>query len=139
MRTNLPARRGRGHGFPFDTTDLDLYNTLIDSFSNWIMEDPVKDKSIVETETGYTVEIPMTGIPKEDISIELMDDRLTIKAESKKQWATGNFCSTVNRAFSVPPGTEVEDLKTTYENGVLSIDIAKKIQKGKEPKRIEIS
>ena len=104
---------------------------------------------IKETEGGYELHAELPGVKKEDVHIELhgqgANKRLVVSgtkvAEEKKEgekWhrverSFGNF----ERAFTVPADTAPEDIKATFENGMLRVAFPK--PKPTEPVKIEIS
>jgi HSP20 family protein len=86
------------------------------------------DKSI-----KLKAEIP--GVKKEDISVELNDGILTIKAEKKQESEKDSrtmiqkesYYGSMQRSFSV--GTvEADDVKASYTDGVLSITLSRKTE-----------
>ena len=104
---------------------------------------------IKETEGGYELHAELPGVKKEDVHIELRgqgaNKRLVVSgtkaAEEKKEgekWhrverSFGNF----ERAFTVPADTAPEDIKATFENGMLRVAFPK--PKPTEPVKIEIN
>ena len=104
---------------------------------------------IKETEGGYELHAELPGVKKEDVHIELhgqgANKRLVVSgtkvAEEKKEgekWhrverSFGNF----ERAFTVPADTAPEDIKATFENGMLHVAFPK--PKPTEPVKIEIN
>ena len=104
---------------------------------------------IKETEGGYELHAELPGVKKEDVHIELhgqgANKRLVVSgtkaAEEKKEgekWhrverSFGNF----ERAFTVPADTAPEDIKATFENGMLRVAFPK--PKPTEPVKIEIN
>lgn len=83
-----------------------------------------KDKKVI-----VTAELP--GINKEDISIDINDDVLTLKGERKyetevkeadfyrKERVSGSF----SRSFVLPAGVSTEEINAEYKNGILTIEI----------------
>ena len=104
---------------------------------------------IKETEGGYELHAELPGVKKEDVHIELhgqgANKRLVVSgtkvAEEKREgekWhrverSFGNF----ERAFTVPADTAPEDIKATFENGMLRVAFPK--PKPTEPVKIEIN
>ena len=106
---------------------------------------------IKETEGGYELHAELPGVKKEDVHIELhgqgANKRLVVSgtkaAEEKKEgekWhrverSFGNF----EHAFTVPADTAPEDIKATFENGMLRVVFPKPKPKPTEPVKIEIN
>ena len=88
---------------------------------------------VKETEGGYVIEADVPGAVKDDISISLEDDVMTIayeKAEEEKEEKDGYIVRerkshvAIKRAVAVP-GVDEESAKATMDNGVLKIEISK--------------
>lgn len=90
----------------------------------------------------------MAGLKKEEVKIEVEDDRvLQISGERKKEkeqkndrWhrierSHGKFL----RRFRLPENAKVEEVKATMDSGVLTITVPKQAQPKPEVKAIEIS
>lgn len=75
----------------------------------------------------------MPGLEKGDVKVEAHDGRLSIHAQksNKHEQGDGNWyiqerCnSSFYRTFTLPPGTQQEGIKATYNNGVLEVNIPK--------------
>ncbi|WAM32625.1 Hsp20/alpha crystallin family protein [Caldicellulosiruptor naganoensis] len=87
---------------------------------------------IKETENEYIIEAELPGVKKEDIKIELYDNRLTIKAETKREEKEEreNFIRRERRygAFSRTfylDNVKEDGIKAKYEDGILKIILPK--------------
>ena len=99
---------------------------------------------VTENEDGFVVKASVPGINPEDVEITFEEDVLTIKGEVAEESATeeenyhirerrtGSFA----RSIRFPVDVNAEEVKATYENGVLTLDVPK-VEEVK-PKRIEI-
>jgi HSP20 family protein len=88
---------------------------------------------LAETDDAYTLRVDVPGMTKEDISINLQNNTLTISGERlserteeseeyvRVERAFGNF----HRTFTLPDAVDQENIEATYENGVLTINIPK--------------
>lgn len=83
----------------------------------------------------YTLHADLPGFRKEDISIDLEDNRLTISAETKSETEDkgDNFVRRERRYGSFSRSFDVSDIRTAditaaYENGVLRLTLPKKEQ-----------
>ena len=73
------------------------------------------------------------GMDKNDVKVEAHDGRLSIHAHrsSKNERGDGNWymqercSSSFYRSFPLPPETQQEGIKATYNNGVLEVSIPK--------------
>lgn len=104
------------------------------------------DVDIYEDADNVIVKAEIPGMNKEDISVSLTEDTVTIsgkKAEEKKvekenyfrkEIRTGSF----SRSFTLPCAVDKEKVKATYKNGILEI-VLPKFEKEKEKEvKIEV-
>lgn len=103
--------------------------------------------NIRETDMAFEVELSAPGMKKEDFNIEIDNDMLTISSEitnenkteegkyTRKEFTHQSF----RRAFTLPETVKDDDIKASYDNGVLRISLPKKDEALPKPKRaIEI-
>lgn len=85
----------------------------------------------------YLVRAEMPGVdPAKDVDITVRDGQLTIKAErsekkdfnGRSEFSYGSFVRTV----SLPAGADENDIKATYDQGILTVSVAIS-----EPKPVE--
>ncbi len=91
-------------------------------------------------------EIP--GCKKEDITINLDNNLLTITAEKKKVVEEGDDKSTwhrtersygrTTRSVRLPQDASQEEVRATYDNGVLSVEVQKVDEAQRSAKKIDI-
>jgi len=98
---------------------------------------------IKEQEDKYVIEAELPGMHKDDIELEIDNDRLTISANQthevkeeeenyiRRERRTGSF----QRSFYID-NVQEDDIKASYDNGILKIDLPKK--EPTKPKRREI-
>jgi len=99
--------------------------------------------NIRETDTSFEVELSAPGKSKEDFNIDIDNDLLTISSEKTEEHTQeqGKFTrrefthTAFRRAFSLPETAKDEDIKASYENGILKISIPKKEEALPKPKR----
>ena len=81
------------------------------------------------TDGHYLLRAQLPGIdPAKDVDITVRDSRLTIKAERTEQTKTkgrsefsyGSFV----RSITLPAGANEDDIKATYDKGILTVDVA---------------
>ncbi len=86
---------------------------------------------IYEKEGKVTIQADLPGIEKKDISIKVEDGILTLKGERKAEekeegknvYRTERFSGSFERAFRLPPKTDVDNIEAEFKNGVLHITI----------------
>ncbi len=100
---------------------------------------------LVETDKEVIATAEMPGLEKQDIKINLTEDRLEISAETKheekkeekgyvyKERRSGSYY----RAISLPSPVDPDNSKASYNNGVLEIKMPKTEIKKKKPLKIE--
>jgi len=73
-------------------------------------------------------------VRKEDVTVELHEDVLTIRGEKKSEreekkdrshWIERSYGS-FSRSFTLPANAVAEEMKATFKDGVLSVEIPKK-------------
>lgn len=99
-----------------------------------------------EGEYAYHVEVDLPGVKKEDITVDLKDNVLTIAGERKtkkevkekdyykKESSYGKF----QRSFTLPDNTDAENIEANSQDGVLEVVIPKMKKSKKESKQIKI-
>ena len=94
-----------------------------------------------EHEDHYEVDIDLPGFKKDEISIDLKNGYLTVSAAKgldKEETKKGKvirqerYSGAMQRSFYVGEYLTEEDIKATFEHGVLSLNVAKK-----DPKKLE--
>lgn len=126
--------QGRTGLFDIDSMFTDFFN---EPFMGVVSASSIK-ADVRETENEFIIDAEIPGVKKEDIKLDLKDDRLTIsveKTEEKKE-EKDNYIrrerryGSTSRSFSVQ-NVRQEDVSAKYENGILSIVLPKS-----EPKKI---
>jgi len=100
------------------------------------------DCDIFETEDAYKILFDLPGIEKEDITVKVEKDVLSLTAESKKQPVESYDCdheetefTGYQRAFNMNGIVNTEKIDANYTNGTLTLTLPKKEeQKTKEIK-----
>jgi HSP20 family molecular chaperone IbpA len=97
---------------------------------------------IKENENAFEVSIALPGVKKDDIEIELKDEYLTITATSNMKKDEDDkksnyirrerYYGSCSRSFYVGDAVTENDIKASYEDGILTLDIPK-VEKKPEP------
>ena len=99
---------------------------------------------VSEDETGYTITVELAGVKKEDVTVEVHENVLSIRGEKKSEreekqekthWVERSYGS-FSRSFTLPPTALSAELKATFKEGVLTIEIPK--QEQVKPRQIAI-
>ncbi len=92
---------------------------------------------VLDTPEEYVIEATITGVKPEDIRVTAEDSTLTIRTGGRVHPATGKDAvylrrehvewptPEVSRAVTLPTRIDPEQVKATYEHGVLTVRIAK--------------
>lgn len=103
---------------------------------------------VTEHDDRYTMTVETPGVKKEDLKIHVNEDnRLVITGESKRHVAHEEGQSRVeersygsfNRSLQLPRNADGESVKAQYEDGILRIDLPKKVKQKDEQRFIDIA
>lgn len=100
---------------------------------------------VKETKEAYIFRADLPGVKDEDLDISLTGSRLTISGhreqEAREQgetyYASERSYGAFSRAFTLPDGTDAENVSAELKNGVLLVNVPKKPEV--QAKRIAIS
>ena len=138
MSNYLPTVFGENLVDVFDDFDRNFFrgfgnidHTLYGKHAQNLMKTDVK-----ETEDGYEVDVDLPGFKKDEISLELNNGYLTISTEKSlekdkenkkgKMLRQERYSGVMQRSFYIGDHLSEEDVKASYESGVLHIKIPKK-------------
>ncbi len=100
---------------------------------------------VIDTGDAYKLDAELPGFKKEDISIDVENDCLTISVERKVEEADkrpnyvkrervyGSF----SRSFDVS-GINVEGIQAAYQDGILTLTMPKKVEQKPASRKLEI-
>lgn len=106
-------------------------------------ENKIMRTDIKEKKDKYLIDIDLPGYEKENIKIEIEDGYLTIHAttDSSKDEEEGNFVrkeryfGECSRSFYIGDDITEEDIKASFKNGTLNIEIPKKDETKEVPEK----
>lgn len=99
-----------------------------------------------EGEFAYHIDVDLPGVKKEDISVKIDNNVLTLKGERKskkevkekdyykKESSFGSF----TRSFRLPENVDAENIHAENKDGVLEITLPKKEVKNETAKQIKV-
>ena len=97
---------------------------------------------IKEGESNYKIELAVAGFKKDELSIQLKDNTLTIKGESNSKNSNGDYLhkNIARRSFSkdFTLAENIEVGEASFEDGVLSVSLTHNIPEEQRPKEISI-
>ena len=95
-----------------------------------------------ETADGYTVEIELAGVKKDDLDIEIAGRRLTVTGERKERERVGilrrreRVVGRFHCEVVLPDDVEEEGVEAHLDHGVLTVRIPK--PPSRRPRRMEV-
>jgi HSP20 family protein len=124
---------------------------VFDSLSDFFDDDWLRWKgsgwmpavNISETDNSYEIEVAVPGMKKEDFTVDLEGNLLTIKGEVKKEEEEikknytrkeYNF-KAFSRSFTLPENVAMENIEAKYIDGMLKL-VLKKTEVDVPPKKI---
>lgn len=131
---------------------LSKRNNLFDEFFNdpFFADSYQNRQTLMKTDieddgTNYIIEIELPGYKKENVRAELKDGYLTIYAEAagstqeeekpeKNYVRRERYCGSCKRSFYVGSQLRQEDIRASFENGILKLAVPKEA-----PKQVEES
>lgn len=131
--------------------DFDLFDDFFrDDFFNGKEKNSLMKTDIREGENSFIVDVDLPGYNKEDIKIDVTNGYLTINAktsnevndkEKGKYVRRERFIGECSRSFYVGDDVKQDEIKASFKNGILSLEIPKVDEKKKEAEKkyIEIS
>jgi HSP20 family protein len=103
------------------------------------------DVDVVQKNDQLTIRADLPGLSKDEVSVELTDNAITIQGERKREheeeregfYRSERSYGTFSRVIPLPEGAITEEAKATFRDGVLEITMpAPPATKGR---RLEIS
>ena len=101
---------------------------------------------VAETDTGYVISAEVPGVAKEDIHVSLDGNVVSLRAEicqqdkqskDEKVLRSERYFGQVARSFALPADVDASQAKAKYDNGVLTLNLPKKVNKAAQRLNIE--
>ena len=133
----IPRRRNE-----FDLLDEMFKDPFFTGEESKVMRTDIKEKN-----DKYLIDIDLPGYQKENIKIEIEDGYLTVQAttdSSKEEKEEGKFVrrerylGECSRSFYVGDAVKEEDVKASFKNGTLTLEIPKKDETKEIPQKTYI-
>ena len=138
MSTNLSTVFGENLMDVFDGFDRNFFRDFgnVDRALYGKNVQRMMKTDVKETDEGYEVDVDLPGFKKDEINLELNNGYLTISAEKAlekdgenkkgKMLRQERYSGMMQRSFYVGEHLTEEDIKASYESGVLHVSIPKK-------------
>jgi len=99
---------------------------------------------ISETKNNFVVKAELPGLEAKDVNVSISGDVLTIRGEKKAEEEEKDehyhfverYSGSFQRVFQLPSGIKAEEIKATFDKGVLKITLPK-VEEAKK-KKIEV-
>jgi len=122
-----------------------LESNLFPEISNTLGINNFFNSEIKEDRDNYYINAELAGVNKEDINLDISDNRVSIRAEKKEEKEEDNKKSHFSEIYygsffqSYPLSTpvDVDNVKATFKNGVLRLKIPK-LANNEKVKKIDI-
>lgn len=155
-----PAPSGPGPWAPFDTLRREV-NRLFEDFTpdfwrspnvavttwpglaEWVLTPAV---DVAEQDGSFRITAELPGIAASDIQVKISDGRLSIsgeKSHGEKEERADYYRSErqfgkFQRSFTLPDSVEVDKIKASFANGVLTVSLPKSEKAKASGKTIEV-
>jgi HSP20 family protein len=94
---------------------------------------------IAEHDRGYEMSVPLPGVRREDLAVEIHENLLTLRGEERATVLVGDGAPSGGfraeqsvghfvRSFSLPPNVDADRIEAGYSNGILRIVIPKSVE-----------
>ncbi len=139
--STLDLWRGNRSLSPFRGDAFKLADRMWEDFAQWpspaVMGRELAQNSplgeVDETKTHYNFKFDMPGLKKEDIKIEVSNNRLIVSGERKqerkeedgKSYFSEVSYGSYSRSFNLPSTVNKDKIEAKYDNGVLSVSVPK--------------
>ena len=98
------------------------------------------------TDKEYSITVEVPGVNEEDVKVEISDNTMSIHGEKKqeKEKKDKNFYKversygSFQRVLSLPEDADHDDIKATFNKGVLTIKVPRKALPKSDVKQIKI-
>ena len=129
---------------PRRNNDFDLFGDMFRDPFFTDDESKIMKTDIKEKKDKYIIDIDLPGYEKENIKMSVEDGYLTVNAtvnSNKEEKEEGKFVrkerymGSCSRSFYVGEAVESEDIKASFKNGTLKIEVPKKDEKKELPEK----
>lgn len=124
----------------------DFFSSLMENYlnDNELAYNGVRPMSNVkETDDAFLVEFAIPGFSKEDVSIDIDQNVMTVsgkkeeKSEDEKYTRREFWYNEFKRSFTLPKSVDQEATKATFKDGILTVELPKKPEA--KPKSLKIA
>lgn len=115
--------------------------------ADWMSKQSIPAVNVKESDSGFEIEVAAPGLTKKDFKVNVDNGVLTISSEKEeekeqkeKDYTRKEFSySSFSRSFTLPENVNEEEVKASYQDGILKLNVPKKsITVSKSKKAIEV-
>lgn len=131
----------------FDQFVDEFFNRGLNSFFGGDHFASSPSVNVFETNADYLIEVAAPGLEKQDFEVKVEGEFLIIsseKAQRAGQETDGKYLrkefnyATFSRSFRLPDSVQADQIKASYENGVLNLTLPKSEMEVQKYRTIEI-
>ena len=101
---------------------------------------------IYETENGIVMAVELPGVSKEHVAVEVKDDVLTLKGEraadpaisQESYYRRERLFGPFKRSFTLHQDINPDQIKATFKDGILQIEIPRPVQEQPKPVTVTV-
>ena len=133
---DLSRRAGTEPFDPFRIMDALLGGDVFQGFDNWSggLRGFAPTFEVRETKDAYVFKADLPGLAEKDVEIQMTGNVLTVSGERKQEtvqegeryFALERGYGQFSRSFSLPEGTDAENVTAEMKDGVLTLRVPKK-------------
>jgi HSP20 family protein len=145
--TLIKFRNGLGlRSFPAIQSSLSMPSFFTDSLERMLPDEEVSwmpSVNVRERAEDFKIDIAIPGMGKDDVKVEVDNNTLTVSGERKDEALQEHeivtrrefHYGTFNRVFSLPDTADAAHIHASYNNGILTLLVAKRVEARPQPKR----
>jgi HSP20 family protein len=103
------------------------------------------DVDIYEADGGVVIKVDLPGVRKEDVSVEVKDNLLTLRGERREEaevpenryYRRERTCGNFVRAFTLQAPITPDKIKATFKDGVLKVSLPRPEEE--VPRQVKVS
>ena len=118
----------RSWGLPIFSRELDDIARMPDLVTRTAGE-LIPSMDVREDDDRYYLSVDLPGVKKEDVKVDIRDDVVSIcgerRHEERKQGTEEREYGCFRRSFTLPRGTNADQIEANYENGMLELAVPK--------------
>lgn len=128
--------------------NLDLFDDIFGGNFLSKVDNNMMRTDIRESDDEYLIDVDLPGYSKENIKVDVTDGYLNINAkmndshdekEKGKYVRRERYYGECSRSFYIGDDIKKEDIKASFKDGILCLNVPKKTQEDKEAERNYIS